>query len=253
MLAIAFSRVGVVFQHNSHALLCYYAPLLCSFRIIYAAAVLLLLWTVACIWIVGFACKFCSAGLSTNQLVVFFSHTKSTLTTSTSQPVVLFSHNKSAPATSHSQPNKSGGAKHASIAAGHCLARSWQQDLNEFHKMYVFSLGNCLHILGFSILQSFFHTLSSVVTMYTFNSLHRPSLQLQSTQWHPHHTCIHTNRFTIHFGPVSMEFVQPRGPWLQYVLVRSWRFVPHQAGHDPEKTRDRHPTISIKGHSSFCW
>ena len=43
MLAIAFSRVGVVFQHNSHALLCYYAPLLCSFRIIYAAAVLLLL------------------------------------------------------------------------------------------------------------------------------------------------------------------------------------------------------------------
>ena len=98
-----------------------------------------------------------------------------------------------------------------------------------------------------------FHILSSVATMYTFNSLHHPSLQLQSTQWHPHHTCIHTNRFTIHFGPVSMEFVQPRGPWLQYVLVRSWRFVPHQAGHDPEKTRDRHPTISIKGHSSFCW
>jgi len=43
MLAIAFSRVGVVFQHNSHALLCYYAPLLCSFRIIYIYVLLLLL------------------------------------------------------------------------------------------------------------------------------------------------------------------------------------------------------------------
>jgi hypothetical protein len=75
-----------------------------------------------------------------------------------------------------------------------------------------------LAILGFSILQSLPYIVLNCDHVQ-FQSLFLHQIHLYNYNQHNDvHTCIH---FTIHSGPVSMEYVQPRGPWLQDQYIRS--------------------------------